>query len=59
MIFSVVSNHSLFIPSIDLSIAVIRQKDFLYSCDLSQVGELKFQNLVQDYASFVKLARKG
>ncbi len=66
MIFPADSNHSLFILSIDLSSAIIRQniflenfqKHFLYSYDLHQLAKLKFQNLVEDYVSFVKLARK-
>jgi hypothetical protein len=67
MMFPVDNNHSLFVPSIDLTSAVIRQnaflkkfeKHFLYSCDLQKFGELRYQNLVQNYVSFVKLARKG
>ncbi len=58
--------HYLFHQSISAS-AVIRQNDFLekfqkhflYSYDLQEFGELRFQNLVEDYVSFVKLARKG
>jgi hypothetical protein len=67
MIFPVDNNHSLFVPSIDLTSAVIRQNDFLkkfrkhflYSYDLQKLGELRFQNLVQNYVSFVKFVIEG
>jgi hypothetical protein len=58
MIFPMDITQSLFVPFIDLKSAIIRQKDFLYSYDLQEFNELRFQNLVQDYVSFVKLARK-
>jgi len=53
--------------SIDLRSAVIRQnnflskfqKHFLYSYDLKRLNKLIFHNLVQDYVSFFKLARKN
>jgi hypothetical protein len=60
-------NSYSFIPSIDLTSAVIRQNDFLnkfrrhflYSYDLKQWKGPKFQHFVQDYVSFIKLARKN
>jgi hypothetical protein len=67
MIFPSDNGYSLFVPSIDLRSAVIRQNDFLnkfqkhflYSYDLELFGELRFQSIVQDYVSFMKLAKKG
>ncbi|CAF2051950.1 unnamed protein product [Rotaria magnacalcarata] len=50
-------------PSIDLTKAVIRQRDFLdkfqqhplFSCDLNNVKQYYFKDLVQNYVSFIKL----
>jgi hypothetical protein len=61
------NTDALFIPSIYLKNAVIRQNDFLkkfqkhtlYSHNLKKLDKLYFQNLVQNYISFIKLAEKG
>mgnify|MGYP002385286173 FL=1 len=53
-----------FIPSIDLKEAIFRQKDFLkkfqnhilFNLNLKRIQEFQFQNLIQDYVSFIKLA---
>ena len=62
--FSSIKSDYLFVPSIDLNEAVLRQKDFLdkfqkhylYSYDLKKFERSRFDNLVQDYVSFIKLA---
>jgi hypothetical protein len=53
-------------PSVDLTSALIRQKDFLdkfqkhflYSCKLSQVDRFYFQDLIQNNVSFIKLTKR-
>ena len=65
--FSLILSHLLFVPSIDLKKAVIRQKDFLdkfqkhvfYSHKLQELDESYFQNLIQNYVLFIKLARQN
>jgi len=65
--FSSPKSYFLFDPFVDLRKAIIQQNEFLkkfqkhrfYSYDFQQVNELQFQNLVQDYVSFVKLAKKN
>ena len=55
-----------FRPSLDLRKAVIRQNEFLknfqnhtlYSYDLKRLRAFQFENFVQDYVSFLKLANK-
>ena len=58
---------SLFVPSIDLTKAILRQKDFLNNFqkhflsghDLHQLNRAKFRNLVNDYYIFVQSAKQG
>ncbi|CAF1127650.1 unnamed protein product [Rotaria sp. Silwood1] len=65
--FSSINSRLLFIPSIDLRKAVIRQRDFLekfqrhylYSYDLKKMDRSQFEHLVQSYVSFMKLAQKN
>ncbi|CAF1472414.1 unnamed protein product, partial [Rotaria sordida] len=60
-------NSSTFVPSIDLAKAVVRQCDFLekfkqhklFSMDLRQLNRKLFEQMVQNYISFLKLAKKG
>jgi hypothetical protein len=59
-------SYFLFHPSLDLRKAVVQQneflknfqKHFLYSYDFNQLRTLQFENYIQDYVSFVKLAKK-
>lgn len=65
--FTSVKNRPQFVPSIDLVQAVIRQRDFLdifqqhylYSCTFTKNDRSTFEQLVQNYVSFMKLARKN
>ncbi len=65
MIFPSDNGYSLFVLSINLRSAVIRQNDFLNkfqkhflcSYDLKQFDELRFQNLVKNYVLLIKLAK--
>jgi hypothetical protein len=62
-----IKNNLLFVPSIDLTEAVLRQRDFLdkfekhvlYSSDVSEINVSKFQHMIQNYVSFIKLAQPG
>ncbi|GAV07276.1 hypothetical protein RvY_17134 [Ramazzottius varieornatus] len=59
--------HSAFVHSIDLVQAAVRQRDFLnkfrshklYTRDIGNNDSLYFVQLVQNYVSSLKLARKG
>ncbi|CAF4775904.1 unnamed protein product, partial [Rotaria sp. Silwood2] len=61
------SKNLVFVPSVDLREAVIRQRDFLekfqqhylYSFDLTKMDRSQFKHLVQNYVSFMKLADKN
>jgi hypothetical protein len=65
--FTSVKSRSSFVPSIDLVQAVIRQRDFLdkfknhrfYSWIFKQSDRSDYENLLQNYVSFMKLARKN
>ncbi|CAF3110031.1 unnamed protein product [Rotaria sp. Silwood2] len=65
--FPSITNRFFFVPTIDLRKAVIRQRDFLekfqkhylYSLDLKKFLRSQFENLVQNYISFMKLAQKN
>ena len=65
--YSLERKDSLFSPSIDLSSAIIRQRKFLenfqkhalFSYKLHRLDELTFENLIQTYVSFIKLAKKN
>lgn len=60
------SDARSFQPSIDLTAAVLRQCEFLdrfkehrlFTADLMLIDESSFQNAVQNYISFIKLAKK-
>ncbi|CAF3514463.1 unnamed protein product [Rotaria sp. Silwood1] len=64
--FSSINKNFVFVPSIDLRKAVIRQRDFLekfqnhylYSFDLKKMDRSHFVHFVQNYVSFMKLAIK-
>jgi len=67
IVFTSIKNHLSFVPSIDLVQAVIRQCDFLekfqqhnlYSWTFKQEDRSNFEHLVQNYVSFIKLARRN
>ncbi|CAF2655145.1 unnamed protein product [Rotaria sp. Silwood2] len=60
-----IRNPSTFAPSIDLAKAVVRQRDFLekfkqhrlFSMDLRLLNRNLFKQMVQNYISFLKLAK--
>lgn len=62
-----VRNQTTFVPSIDLIKAVLRQRDFLekfqkhrfYSMNLGTMDIISFEQIVQNYVSFIKLGRKN
>ena len=66
-LFSSIENDSYFVPSIDLVQAVLRQRDFLekfqghrlYSHKFTENDPPDFDQLVQNYVSFLKLARNN
>ena len=65
--FTSTKNHSSFFSSVDLVQAVIRQRDFLekfqqhsfFSHTFTRADRSNFEQLVQNYVSFLKLARKN
>ena len=65
--FTSIDSAVTFHPSIDLTQAVVRQRDFLnkfvqhdlYKAEFTRADSLYFERAVQNYASFLKLARKG
>jgi len=62
-----VPSRASFVPSLDLVQAVLRQRDFLekfqkhqfYSMQFKSMNSISFQQLVQNYISFMKLAREN
>ncbi|CAF1329833.1 unnamed protein product [Adineta steineri] len=66
-VFTSIKNDSSFVPSIDLTQAVIRQRDFLqnfqkhdlYERSFKQQNLSYFEQLVQNYVLFLKLAREN
>jgi hypothetical protein len=67
IVFTSIKSRLSFIPSIDLVQAVIRQREFLgkfkqhrlYSWEFKQEDHSNFEDQVQNYVSFMKLARKN
>ena len=68
--FKPINNHTRLVPSIDLAKAITRQCSFLdkfqnhdlymqKSIDLLDIDLPSFETSVQNYVSFLKLARKG
>ncbi|CAF3325772.1 unnamed protein product [Rotaria sp. Silwood2] len=62
-----IHNQASFIPSFDMMEAVLRQSDFLekfvkhnfYSLNLKHMDLISFEQIVENYVSFMKLARKN
>jgi hypothetical protein len=62
-----VRNQATFVPSLNLEKAVLQQRDFLekfqkhrfYSMNLRFMDLISFEQIVQNYISFMKLARKN